>query len=77
MGGDTSRLNDKEAATLAVDLIKRLSKQVGIPETFADFDIKESDLDSWITKAMDDPCLPGNPRNVSEQDMKQLYKKVI
>ena len=77
MGGDTSRLNDKEAATLAVDLIKRLSKQVGIPETFADFDIKESDLDSWITKAMNDPCLPGNPRNVSEQDMKQLYKKVI
>ncbi len=77
MGGDTSRLNDKEAATLAVDLIKRLSKQVGIPETFADFDIKESDLDSWITKAMNDPCLPGNPRDVSEQDIRLLYTKVI
>ena len=77
MGGNTSRLNDKQAAELAVSLIRQLSEKVGIPAGFATQGVKESDIDGWISKAMNDPCLGGNPRVPSEEDVKALFKKAM
>ncbi|MEI6895989.1 MAG: iron-containing alcohol dehydrogenase, partial [Psychromonas sp.] len=62
MGGDTSQLNDKEASDLAIELIRKLSVEVGIPSGFAELGINASDIDLWIDKAMNDVCMGGNPR---------------
>ncbi|WP_413283523.1 lactaldehyde reductase [Vibrio sp. MA40-2] len=77
MGGATFDLNDKQAADLAVELICKLSERVGIPSGFAELGITESDLAGWIDKAMQDPCLPGNPRQPNEAEVLALYKQAL
>ena len=77
MGGDTSRLNDKEAAVLAVKLIKQLSDRVRLPYGFETLGVKEEDIDGWITKALNDPCLGCNPRETTAKDVKTIYSKVL
>lgn len=73
MGGDTSCLSDKEAAELAVTLIHNLSKRVSIPTGFAELGINQADCQQWIAKALADPCLGGNPRQPSAQEIESLY----
>ncbi|WP_394154281.1 lactaldehyde reductase [Vibrio maritimus] len=77
MGGITFDLNDVQAATLAVDLINKLSKEVGIPSGFGDLNIVEADLSGWIDKAMADVCLGGNPRQPSPEEVLALYKQAM
>ena len=77
MGGDTSRLSDKEAAALAVKLIKELSDRVRIPSGFETLGVKEEDIDVWITKALNDVCIGSNPRQTTAEDVKTIYRKVL
>lgn len=73
MGGKTEGLNDKEAAELAVDLIRQLSKRVGIPEGFKTLGISHDDCKNWIDKVLADPCLGGNPRQPTPKEIEALY----
>lgn len=73
MGGDTSRLDDRGAAELAVELIRKLSSEVGIPNGFASLGIEAADIDGWIQKAMDDVCMGGNPRTLTPEEVYGLY----
>ncbi|NOI65250.1 lactaldehyde reductase [Vibrio sp. 99-8-1] len=73
MGGDTRLLNDMDAAMLAIELIRKLSSEVGIPAGFSDLGIKESDSHAWIDKALADVCMGGNPRQLSPDDVSLLY----
>ncbi|MCW8344813.1 iron-containing alcohol dehydrogenase [Vibrio sp. ZSDZ65] len=77
MGGDTSQLNDHEAATLAVDLIRKLSSEVGIPTGLACLGIEHADIDGWVQKAMDDVCMGGNPRTLTYEEVFELYKLAL
>ncbi|AMO54974.1 alcohol dehydrogenase [Endozoicomonas montiporae] len=77
MGGDTLRLNDAEAAKLAVSLIKKLSDQVGIPSGFGKLGVKEEALGRWIEKALNDPCYGGNSRSATAEDIYELYKQAL
>ncbi|WP_432452409.1 MULTISPECIES: lactaldehyde reductase [unclassified Agarivorans] len=77
MGGRTFDLNDKDAAALAVALVRQLSATVEIPSGFAELGIRETDFGQWIDKAMQDPCLPGNPRQPSPDQVMQLYKQAL
>jgi alcohol dehydrogenase len=61
MSGTTLEVNDIEEAKIAIDLIRKLSIQVGIPEGLSSLGIKEYDIGNWIDKAMADPCLLVNP----------------
>ncbi len=73
MGGDTRLLNDMDAAMLAIELIRKLSSEVGIPAGFSNLGIKESDCHAWIDKALADVCMGGNPRQLSPDDVSLLY----
>ena len=77
MGGDTSQLNDNDAAALAINLIRKLSVEVGIPSGFTDLGIKESDINGWVQKALDDVCMGSNPRELSADDVTALYIKAM
>lgn len=77
MGGDTSKLNDKEAAALANRLIRKLSDTVGIPAGFSTLGIKEDVIEGWLDKALADPCLPGNPRVPTREEIRALYLKAL
>ncbi len=73
MGGDVSSLDDKQAADLAVSLIRRLSKRVSIPKGFSQLGVQSDDCKSWIDKALADPCLGGNPRQPTALEVEELY----
>lgn len=75
MGVYTAEMTDAEAAQAAVDAVRRLSVNVGIPQHLAELGIKESDLPRLAKAAMADVCTPGNPREVSYDDILALYQK--
>ena len=74
---DAKNLSDEEAIEIFVDKIVQLSKEVGITETVKDTGCKEEDLEMLAEKAMEDPCKPGNPREVSKEDFIKLYKEAM
>ena len=74
---DASNLSKEEIIDTFVNLIKELSAKVGITQTVADVGGKEEDLSMLADKAMEDPCKPGNPREVSKEDFINLYKQAM
>ena len=67
----------EEAAEAAVDAVRHLSIRVGIPQHLAELGIKETDLPRLAKAAFADVCTPGNPRDISEEDILELYKKAF
>ena len=77
MGVDTTGMTPEQAAQAAVDAVKALSVRVGIPQTLTELGIKEEDIPALAAQAIADVCTPGNPRDVTEEEIKELYKKVL
>jgi len=77
MGVDTSGMSAEEAAQAACDAVKALAIKVGIPQHLTDLGIKESDIPALAQQAIEDVCTPGNPRDVTLEDIVELYKKVL
>lgn len=65
-----------EARKAAVDAVKKLSHDVGIPEDLKDI-VKPEDVDFLAQSAYDDACRPGNPRETSVEEIKELYLSLI
>lgn len=59
----------------AIDAVKKLSADVGIPAK--NDRIREEDLDVLAADAYADACRPGNPRDTSVEDLKELYRKIM
>lgn len=75
MGEKIDGLNKEEAAKLAVEAVKKLSKDVNIPANLRELKIKEEDLPRLAKDALADVCTGGNPRDVALEDILALYKK--
>ncbi len=73
-GVDAMSLEDARKA--AIDAVKQLSKDVGIPADLKDI-VKPEDLDFLSQSAYDDACRPGNPRETSVEEIKQLYLSLM
>lgn len=65
-----------EARKAAVDAVKQLSQDVGIPKDLKDI-VKPEDVDFLAQSAYDDACRPGNPRDTSVEEIKQLYLSLM
>ncbi|MBQ4526026.1 MAG: lactaldehyde reductase [Bacteroidaceae bacterium] len=70
-------MNKEEAAAAACDAVRQLSIRVGIPQHLSEIGIKEEDLPKLAKSAFADVCTPGNPREVTEEIILDLYKKVL
>ena len=77
MGVNTTGMTQEEAAQAAVDAVKALSIRVGIPQTLTELGIKAEDIPALAAQAITDVCTPGNPRDVTEAEIVELYKKVL
>lgn len=76
MGVDTTVMTVEEYRKAAVDAVKQLSKDVGIPENLKEI-VKEEDLDFLSKSALADACCPGNPRETTVEEIKELYKSLL
>ena len=74
---DAEHLNDQDVINTFVWMISELSKSVGITKTIKDYGAKEEDFEMLAEKAMNDPCKPGNPREVTKEDFIELYRKAM
>lgn len=68
-------MSQEEYRTAAINAVKQLSADVGIPAK--NDKIKAEDLDVLAADAYADACRPGNPRDTNVEDLKELYKKIM
>ncbi len=73
-GVDAMTLEDARKA--AIDAVKQLSIDVGIPADLKDI-VKAEDVDFLSQSAFDDACRPGNPRETSVEEIKALYLSLL
>ena len=74
-GLNVEDITDEEAVDVVVDAIKDLSKRLGIPQTLKELGIPEEMIPSLANQAIKDVCTPGNPREVTVDDIIALYKQ--
>ena len=66
----------EEARAAAINAVKQLSLDVGIPADLKEI-VKPADLDFLSESAFADACRPGNPRETSVEEIKELYLKLM
>ena len=69
-------MSQEEYRKAAVDAVKKLSQDVGIPADLKAI-AKPEDVDFLAQSAMDDACRPGNPKNPTFEDIKALYLSLM
>ena len=77
MGVDTAGMSQEEYRAAAVNAVKQLSKDVGIPEKLHEIGVKEEDLPALAEAAMADVCTGGNPRPCTVESILEIYKKAF
>lgn len=70
-------MSQKEYRKAAIDAVKKLSEDVGIPKVLNEIGVKEEDLQSLAESAFVDACTPGNPRDTSVVEILEIYKKAF
>ena len=73
-GTDAMSVDEYRAA--AVNAVRQLSSDVGIPANLKDI-VKEDDLQFLAQSAFDDACRPGNPRDTSVEEILTLYRSLL
>ena len=72
----TENMTVEEYRKAAIDAVKQLSHDVGIPANLKDI-VKREDIPFLAQSAYDDACRPGNPRDTSVEDITKLYESLI
>ena len=75
MGVDTTGMDQQAYRKAAVDAVRQLSVDVGIPTKLSS--LKEEDLDFLAQSAYADACRPGNPKETNVEDLKELFRKLM
>ena len=66
----------EEYRKAAIDAVKQLSEDVGIPADLKEI-VKPEDIPFLAQSAFDDACRPGNPRDTSVEEITELYKSLM
>ena len=75
MGIDTTGMDQASYRKAAIDAVRKLSADVGIPTKLEA--LKEEDLPFLAESAYADACCPGNPKDTSVEDLKELFRKLM
>ena len=70
------KMTQEEYRKAAVDAVRQLSEDVGIVSTLKGV-VKEEDIQALAESAYADACRPGNPRDTSVEDIKELYRSLM
>lgn len=72
---DVDKMSQEEYRAAAIEAVKKLSADVGIPAKLEA--LKEEDLDFLAESAYADACRPGNPKDTNVEDLKELFRKLM
>ncbi|MBS5733917.1 MAG: lactaldehyde reductase [Clostridiales bacterium] len=73
---NTESMTQEEYRKAAIDAVKQLSADIGIPDNLKDI-VKKEDIPFLAQSAYDDACRPGNPRETSVTEIAELYESLI
>lgn len=74
---NTTEMSDYEGADAAINAIKALSKEVGIPSGLAEIGAKEEDFDTLSANALKDACGLTNPKQATHDEIKAIFKNAL
>jgi alcohol dehydrogenase len=77
MGVDTTGLTVMDAGKKAIDAIRALSKDVGIPSGLAELGVREADLAIMAENAQKDACMLTNPRKANHAQVVDIFKAAM
>ena len=69
-------MSQTEYRAAAINAVKKLSKDVGIPENLKEI-VKKEDVVFLAESAMADACRPGNPKEPTLEDIIKLYESLL
>lgn len=72
---DVDSMSQEQYRKAAIDAVKQLSVDVGIPTKCEA--IKEEDLDSLASDALKDACYPGNPREATKEQVLEMFRRLM
>lgn len=71
---EVDSMSQEEYRKAAIDAVKKLSEDVGIPKVLNEIGVKEEDLQALSESAFVDACTPGNPRDTNVSEILEIYK---
>ena len=74
-GVDTEGMDQQTYRKAAIDAVRQLSVDVGIPTKLEA--LKEEDLPFLCESAAADACAPGNPREASLEDLEAMFRQLM
>ena len=72
----TESMSIEQARQAAVDAVKQLNQDVGIPANLKAIGVKREDIPALAKAAFDDVCTGGNPRDTNVSEIEQLYHAI-
>ena len=75
-GVDTTGMTEEQYRKAAVDAVRKLAKDVGIPENLKEI-VKPEDVQFLAESAFADVCTGGNPRDTSVEEIAELYRSLL
>ena len=74
---DVDNMSQEEYRAAAIDAVAKLSADVGIPTKLSELGVKEEDIDFLAQSALVDACTPGNPRDVTKEQIAEIYRSIL
>lgn len=70
-------MTQEEYRAAAIDAVAKLSTDVGIPTKLSELGVKSEDIDFLAQSALVDACTPGNPREVTKEQIAEIYRSIF
>ncbi len=70
-------MTQEEYRAAAIDAVAKLSTDVGIPTKLSELGVKDKDIDFLAESALADACTPGNPRDVTKEQIAEIYRSIL
>ena len=70
-------MTQEEYRAAAIDAVAKLSSDVGIPTKLSELGVQEKDIDFLAASALADACTPGNPRDVTKEEIAEIYRSIL
>ena len=74
---NTEGMTTEEARKAAINAVRKLAIDVGIPQKLSDIGASKDDLQALSELAMSDACTPGNPKDPTVEEIKAIYEKAF
>ena len=74
---NVDEMNQETYRKATIEAVAKLSADVGIPTKLSDLGVQEKDIDFLAESALADACTPGNPRDVTKEEIAEIYRSIL